>query len=66
MDPRHLSTDSTPSPVAQDQVHARDPHAFLRADMRVKGEQGKSLGRVEHVEHDGAGVLTGIADTGCR
>ena len=51
---------SAPSPDAQDQVHARDPHALLRPEMRVKGEQGKRLGTVTAVERDAAGVLTGI------
>jgi uncharacterized protein YrrD len=51
---------STPSPAAPDQVHARDPHVYLRTDMRVKGEQGKRLGTVVAVEHDATGVLTGI------
>lgn len=44
----------------QDQIHVRDPHAYLRPQLRVKGEQGKSLGKVDSVEHDAAGVLTGI------
>ena len=51
---------SAPSPDAKDQVHMRDPHAYLRPPMRVKGEQGKRLGMVEAVERDAAGVLTGI------
>ena len=60
MDPNQGSVDSTPSAVAEDQVHTRDPHAYLRANMRVKGQQGKRLGTVVSVEHDAAGILTGF------
>ena len=60
MDTSRNANDSTPTPAAPDQVHARDPHAYLHADMRVKGEQGKRLGTVVSVEHDATGILTGI------
>lgn len=60
MEPSRTSVDSAPSSTAPDQVHARDPHAYLRADMRVKGEQGKRLGTVVAVEHDADGILTGF------
>jgi hypothetical protein len=51
------------SPVApdvQDQVHLSDPHSYLRAKLRVKGEQGKTLGTVVDVERDAGGNLTGF------
>jgi uncharacterized protein YrrD len=60
MDPNQDSANATPSSVTEDQVHMRDPHAYLRADMRVKGEQGKRLGTVVSVERDANGTLTGF------
>ena len=60
MEPSRSSADSAPSSVVQDQVHTRDPHTYLRANMRVKGEQGKRLGTVVTVEHDADGILTGF------
>ena len=60
MDTSRIPIVSAPSPDAQDQVHARDPHVFLRPEMRVKGEQGKRLGTVTAVERDAAGILMGI------
>ena len=51
---------STSSEAQHDQVHMRDPHGFLRPEMRVKGEHGKRLGTVDAVGHDDAGILTGI------
>ena len=38
-----------------------DPNAYLRLQLRVVGEQGKTLGKVEALDHDPAtGQLTGI------
>jgi uncharacterized protein YrrD len=60
MDTNRIPVDSAPAQAAKDQVHSRDPHAFLRPQMRVKGEQGKRLGTVDTVDRDDAGVLTSI------
>src|SRR5688572_23230517 len=54
------SDNSDPSAAVQDQIHLSDPHAYLRPQLRVKGEQGKWLGKVDAVERDATGVLTGI------
>src|SRR5688500_10918580 len=51
---------AAPADVVQDQIHLSDPHGYLRPQLRVKGEQGKSLGTIDTVERDAAGVLTGI------
>lgn len=37
-----------------------DPRSYLKPRMRVVGEQGKALGKVEHLEHDTDGRLTAI------
>jgi sporulation protein YlmC with PRC-barrel domain len=60
MDTSRIPVVSAPTPAAQDQAHARDPHAFLRPQMRVKGEQGRRLGTVDTVDRDAAGALTSI------
>ena len=60
MDTERMPIVSAPSADVKDQVHARDPHAFLRPQMCVKGEQGKRLGTIDSVEHDAAGLLTDI------
>jgi hypothetical protein len=49
-----------PAPQAQPQIHLSDPHSYLHPQLRVKGEQGKPLGRVGAVERDATGMLTGI------
>jgi uncharacterized protein YrrD len=43
-----------------DQVHMIDPNSYLRPQLRVKGERGKSLGTVIDVERDDTGTLMGI------
>jgi hypothetical protein len=51
---------STPDTRVQDQIHLSDPHSYLHRQLRVKGEQGKPLGKVDAVERDATGILTGI------
>ena len=53
-------TDVQPRERFDPQLHQADPHAYLRAKMPVRGEQGKTLGKVETVEHDPSGVLSAI------
>lgn len=56
--------DSTAEPESASEVinrpHLIDPHAYLRPELRVMGERSKVLGKVDTVEHDEAGALTGI------
>jgi sporulation protein YlmC with PRC-barrel domain len=37
-----------------------DPRSYLKPQMRVVGEQGKALGKVDEIEHDAAGQVTSI------
>jgi uncharacterized protein YrrD len=57
MDETHAAP---PSSAVHEQVHLSDPHSYLRPQLRVKGEQGKTLGTVLDVERDADGALTGF------
>jgi uncharacterized protein YrrD len=37
-----------------------DPRSYLKPQMRVVGEQGKALGKVEALEHDAEGRVMAI------
>lgn len=37
-----------------------DPRSYLKAEMRVVGEQGKALGKVQSLEHDTDGLVSAL------
>ena len=47
----NASPQSTATPVDSG-THAVDPKSYLRAQMRVIGERGKPLGKVDTLVHD--------------
>jgi hypothetical protein len=57
-----MTDEATPQPARSMEATAAnvDPRSYLKPNMRVVGEQGKALGKVEHLEHDADGQLTAI------
>jgi hypothetical protein len=49
-----------PAPEHRRSASAIDPHGYLRSGMRVLGEQGKAIGKVDVVERDAADQLIAL------
>lgn len=59
-----MNSDVTPQPAAapvEHGSHTVDPKSYLRTQMRVVGEQGKALGKVDTLVHDSnTGMISAI------
>lgn len=59
-----MDSNATPQPAVSPVefgTHTIDPKSYLRTQMRVIGEQGKALGKVDTLVHDSnTGLLSAI------
>jgi uncharacterized protein YrrD len=59
-----MNSDVTPQPAAtasERGSHSVDPKSYLRTQMRVVGQQGKALGKVDTLVHDSnTGLISAI------